>query len=343
MSDGVSPADFVVTRLVARDSVTAAQRVFAAIVSGKVVSADTVEARKDLIVKDGLHAQAASFAGQVTVGSLITFGSIGAADVNASNMRVVHDLSADQVTARVVAADELKATSITGARLHGTMTPVAVNGVDIGGGISAVVCAADAVTVTDPSARTRVAPEVLQATADPGAGSSSLARPTGGEPSPFPRPPVTQPVAARIALFHQYTGERDQLVVNHLGRYADGVRVVGDLHLDGALVESSSTTLKEGVEPVRLEAATSALAELEPVSYRYRDDPAQTRRLGFIAEDVPDLVAQPSRDRIRTMDLVAVLTTVVQAQQRSIASLRADIAELKSNALRAGSGGATSH
>jgi hypothetical protein len=71
------------------------------------------------------------------------------------------------------------------------------------------------------------------------------------EPSPGPRaplPPPTQPLPPRVALYHEFGSQRDRLVLNHLGRYREGVRIVGDVQVDGAVLESSSATLKDDVE-----------------------------------------------------------------------------------------------
>ena len=43
--------------------------------------------------------------------------------------------------------------------------------------------------------------------------------------------------------------------------------------------------------------------------------------IGFIAEDVPDLVATSDRQGLSSMDIVAVLTRVIQAQQQHIEAL----------------------
>ena len=51
--------------------------------------------------------------------------------------------------------------------------------------------------------------------------------------------------------------------------------------------------------------------------------------LGFIAEDVPAIVATADRKSLRTMDIVAVLTKVLQEQQRTIKIMAKDIEELK--------------
>ena len=69
-----------------------------------------------------------------------------------------------------------------------------------------------------------------------------------------------------------------------------------------------------------VEDALMALAELEPVQFNYRNDNSETY-VGFIAEDVPALVATVDRKSLSTMDIVAVLTKVIQAQQVQIDAL----------------------
>jgi hypothetical protein len=51
--------------------------------------------------------------------------------------------------------------------------------------------------------------------------------------------------------------------------------------------------------------------------------------VGFIAEEVPDLVAMKNRKGLSSMDIVAVLTKVVQEQQKTISTLREELDELK--------------
>jgi len=50
--------------------------------------------------------------------------------------------------------------------------------------------------------------------------------------------------------------------------------------------------------------------------------------VGFIAEDVPDLVATKDRKALSPMDIVAVLTRVVQEQQKTVEAQQGSIAEL---------------
>lgn len=89
----------------------------------------------------------------------------------------------------------------------------------------------------------------------------------------------------------------------------------------GVWTNASSRALKENVEPLTLEAARAALRALEPVLYNYRavpDDP----QVGFIAEDVPELVATPDRATLAHGEIVGVLTKVLQAQQDQIEALQ---------------------
>lgn len=88
----------------------------------------------------------------------------------------------------------------------------------------------------------------------------------------------------------------------------------------GVWTNSSSRARKENIETLTLEEALSALAALEAVEFNYLGDPDE-RYVGFIAEDVPGLVAMKDRRSLSAMDVVAVLTRVVQDQEDRIRSL----------------------
>ena len=53
--------------------------------------------------------------------------------------------------------------------------------------------------------------------------------------------------------------------------------------------------------------------------------------MGFIAEDAPELVASKDRKGMSSMNVVAVLTKVVQEQQRTIGELSKAVAELRTD------------
>lgn len=90
----------------------------------------------------------------------------------------------------------------------------------------------------------------------------------------------------------------------------------------GVWTNASSRDKKENIAALTAEQATAALAELEPVLFNYRNE-RHEGYVGFIAEDVPELVASNDRQTLSAMDIVAVLTKVVQAQQQRIEELEA--------------------
>ena len=82
----------------------------------------------------------------------------------------------------------------------------------------------------------------------------------------------------------------------------------------GVWTNASSRKLKDNIEALPLEKALDVVQSLEPVTYTYKAEPNETQ-VGFIAEDVPELVATQTRTELSPMDIVGVLTKVVQDQQ----------------------------
>ena len=100
----------------------------------------------------------------------------------------------------------------------------------------------------------------------------------------------------------------------------------GFVDSSGNFVDGSSRAYKDEIRDLDLQSAQQALKELDPVRY-FGINSAEEEHLGFIAEDVPDLVAHTDRKGLRAMDIVAVLTKVVQEQQVQIESLKSIICE----------------
>jgi len=92
------------------------------------------------------------------------------------------------------------------------------------------------------------------------------------------------------------------------------------LTVGGVWTDASSRELKENIQGLSAEEARAALLDLTPVKYNYRADETE-KHVGFIAEDVPSLVATNDRKGLSPMDIVAVLTKTVQEQQKTIESL----------------------
>ena len=82
----------------------------------------------------------------------------------------------------------------------------------------------------------------------------------------------------------------------------------------GNFVNASSREYKENINSLSSSDALYAFLRLKPVEYNYKNEPDH-RYLGFIAEDVPDIVATKNRDGLSPMDITALLTKVVAHQQ----------------------------
>lgn len=114
-------------------------------------------------------------------------------------------------------------------------------------------------------------------------------------------------------------------------RPTQSLHVVGNAVISGNLEIASSREIKHAIKNLGLNEALSALLSLQPVSYRYNHLPEQ-KTLGFIAEDMPDLVATEKRKSLKPMDIIAVLTKVVQAQQEQIQTLGEKVEQLSAQA-----------
>ncbi len=105
----------------------------------------------------------------------------------------------------------------------------------------------------------------------------------------------------------------------------------------GAWATGSSREFKENIKDIDADEALDAFKKLNPIRFNYKGV-EKDEHLGFIAEDVPEIVATRNRDAISAMDIVTLLTKVVQEQQqaveqheKTIAELKKEISELKKN------------
>jgi hypothetical protein len=106
-----------------------------------------------------------------------------------------------------------------------------------------------------------------------------------------------------------------------LSMYPNGdVRVTGDVYARNQKL-SSSRELKENIAELSGKEAVEALKNLNPVKFNFKADSDKNRHIGFIAEDVPELVATSDRKTLSPMDIVAVLTQALKEQQNTISAL----------------------
>jgi hypothetical protein len=125
---------------------------------------------------------------------------------------------------------------------------------------------------------------------------------------------ATTPIgSARITIKgNGYVGIGTQTPSNPL-EMASGAHVT----TGGIWTDNSSRDYKEKIEGLGLEEAVEALRGLSPVKFAFRNSPEE-KHVGFIAEEVPEIVSTKDRKGLSPMDIVAVLTRVVQEQQKAI-------------------------
>ncbi|MBC8176584.1 MAG: tail fiber domain-containing protein [Deltaproteobacteria bacterium] len=96
----------------------------------------------------------------------------------------------------------------------------------------------------------------------------------------------------------------------------------------GVWTNASSREYKTDIKRLSTQKAIDTLKQLDPVEFAYKTD-SQEKHVGFIAEDAPELVASKDKKGMSSMDVVAVLTKVVQEQQKTIAELSKKMSELE--------------
>jgi len=100
------------------------------------------------------------------------------------------------------------------------------------------------------------------------------------------------------------------------------------LSAGGAWTNGSSRSYKKDIVELDASEALATIKKLDPVTFQYNSEPGE-KYVGFIAEDVPELVAMNDHKSLSSMDVVAVLTKVVQEQQKTIEALAAKVDELE--------------
>ena len=96
------------------------------------------------------------------------------------------------------------------------------------------------------------------------------------------------------------------------------LQMAGGAYTNGSLwISASSREYKDNIKGLKVEDAIETLQGLNPVTFSYKVSPEENH-VGFVAEEVPDLVSTKDRKGLSPMDIVAVLTKVVQEQQRII-------------------------
>ena len=131
--------------------------------------------------------------------------------------------------------------------------------------------------------------------------------------------------SGNVGLRFGTNARSDDMVISTSGNVGIGttaptekLEVSGNIKASGTVSQGSSKEFKKNIAYVSTKDAVHALNKLNPVRFEYKTDKSGEKHLGFIAEDVPDFVAEQDRKHLNAMDITAVLTKVVQEQQRQI-------------------------
>ncbi|MDJ0709181.1 MAG: tail fiber domain-containing protein [Woeseiaceae bacterium] len=124
------------------------------------------------------------------------------------------------------------------------------------------------------------------------------------------------------------TIDRDGNVGFGASRPAHPLEMASGAHVTagGVWTNRSSRESKENIAGLNDADALAAVMALEPVTFTYKAEQGEDY-LGFVAEDVPALLASSDGQSLSAMDVVAALTKVVQEQQLRIEALEAKLAE----------------
>ncbi len=114
-----------------------------------------------------------------------------------------------------------------------------------------------------------------------------------------------------------------------VGTYAMQFGNANDAYLSGGGVwtNGSSRKFKENIKPLTLQKAENTFEQLAPVTFNYKTNRQTTA--GFVAEDVPEILALNNRESLSSMDIVAVLTKVAQDQQQQIKTQKEKIEKIR--------------
>lgn len=107
------------------------------------------------------------------------------------------------------------------------------------------------------------------------------------------------------------------------------LKVETNISYGGRLNQSSSQNLKENISEISAQDAILVLSKLNPIQYDYKGQKFFRQNLGFIAEDMPDRLASEDRKSISPLEIIPVLTKVLQEQQKTIEALHNEISLLK--------------
>jgi hypothetical protein len=101
------------------------------------------------------------------------------------------------------------------------------------------------------------------------------------------------------------------------------------VHATNGTIQTSDARLKENIQPLNYGLQT--IAQLRPVSYRWKDNPAGDAHLGFLAQEVQALIPEAVHDAGNGQPLGMQYSELIPVLVKAIQELKAEIEILKQN------------
>jgi hypothetical protein len=127
--------------------------------------------------------------------------------------------------------------------------------------------------------------------------------------------------------FRVKTLEADQLLSRNLETVnieSNTVLVIDELTSSG-YYQLSSGLLKDNIVELTSQEVAENLGKLHPVKFKYKSDRSGNTCAGFIAEEVPDLLVSDDHQKVKLMDVIALLTKAVQEHRHVVKQLSAKV------------------
>ena len=153
----------------------------------------------------------------------------------------------------------------------------------------------------------------------------------------FTRPGETVEIDGGFAISKQATGEQELVIINPTTNDPTKVELhlsSGASNVNGQWVNASSRSYKKNIHELSGDDAMQAMRGLKSVTYEFKQDAGKEKMIGFIAEDVPELLATKTRKTVDPLRIVAVLTKAVQEQDKALTSKDIKIAEMEARAVK---------
>lgn len=147
----------------------------------------------------------------------------------------------------------------------------------------------------------------------------------------FTRPGETTEIDGGFAISKQATGAQELVLINPTTNDPSKVELhlsSGASNVDGQWENASSRSYKKNIHELSGEDAMQAMRGLTSVTYQFKTDKGNSKMIGFIAEDIPELLATKTRKTVDSLRIVAVLTKAMQEQDKETAELKAKNTEL---------------